>query len=80
EALAAEAGPGGGDGQDAEAACVAQGQDMVTGNRRQRPPGWRELRNGQDEQEGTNGPDGQRVQSTPEGGNETGGTAGTPAD
>lgn len=79
EALAAEVGPGEGDGQDAEAACVAQGQDMVTGTRRQRPPGWRELRNGQDEQEGANGPDGQRVQSTPGSGNETGGTAGTPA-
>lgn len=73
-----------GDGQDAEAACVAQGQNMTSGARRHRPAGWRELRNGQDEREGVNGqegPSGQAEkagQDTPGTGSETGGATGTP--
>jgi tRNA nucleotidyltransferase (CCA-adding enzyme) len=81
QAGAGQAGTGqAGTGQDAEAACVAQGQGMTSATRRHRPAGWRELRSGQDEQEGANGPDGQNVRDAPGTGNETGGTAGTPGD
>uniref|UniRef100_B8DJJ3 CBS domain containing protein n=1 Tax=Nitratidesulfovibrio vulgaris (strain DSM 19637 / Miyazaki F) TaxID=883 RepID=B8DJJ3_NITV9 len=97
EALAAATGPEEGDGiaplaraamaddgQDAEAACVAQGQGMVTGNRRHRQPGRRGLPNGQNGLDGQGEPDGQNRQDAGNGQeatgtvNDTGGTADTP--
>lgn len=75
DTLAAEADPGckagmaGEADQDAETACVAQGQMVASGNRRHRPPGWPDFQNGQ------NGPDGP---TTPED-REAQATEGTPA-
>ncbi len=96
EALANETGETGGaagDEEGAEAACVAQGQGVASGNRRHRPPGWRGLQNGhsgQERQSGENGPDSQDApdapdiqnardtRDTPGTGDETGGTTSAP--